>query len=172
MMQDIENPQPIGYVTFDPVTGVLTGSYFQVLHPDHADCHIPVDEATRAEWVCYRVNAMRNGLDLLPPVASSAPTEAQIVAGYMAEVQRHMDGMAVVYGYDNLLSVITYAEAPEVERYQVEGQAFRAWRSLCWAKCEEVLAAVQAGEREAPSHVELIGEMPALGLGAPAHFTS
>ncbi|MEX5744640.1 hypothetical protein [Massilia sp. X63] len=103
--------------------------------------------------------------------AAPAP-EAQIVAGYMAEVQRHMDAKAVSYGYDNLLSVITYAEAPEVERYQVEGQAFRAWRSLCWAKCEQVLAEFKAGERAEPSYAELIAEMPELGLGAPAHFAA
>jgi len=58
-------PQPLGYVTFD-AAGNLTGSYFQLLHPDHADCHIPVDEPQRLTWVNYRANEARDGLELLP----------------------------------------------------------------------------------------------------------
>lgn len=159
------------YVTYHPETGELTGAYVQDLHPDHAEHHIEVDLAAHANWTAYRANDARDGLDLRE-AAVPAPTEAQIVAAYMAEVQRHMDAKAVAYGYDNLLSVITYAEAPEVARYQAEGQAFRAWRSLCWAKCEQVLAEFKAGERAEPAYAELIAEMPELGLGAPAHFAA
>lgn len=92
----------------------------------------------------------------LPPAVS----EAQIVAAYMAVVQRHMDAHAVTFGYDNLVSVISYAEEPSVPRYQDEGKAFRAWRSLCWLRCEEVLGEVRAGERPAPTDDELISLLP------------
>lgn len=94
--------------------------------------------------------------------------EAQIVADYMAAVQRHMDARAVAFGYDDLISVVTYAEEPAVPRYQAEGQAFRAWRSACWAKCEDVLAAVKAGARAAPTHAELLAELPPLGIEVQA----
>ncbi|WP_292041431.1 hypothetical protein [Massilia sp. UBA6681] len=60
-----EQPQPFGYVTYDDA-GKLTGSYLQVLHPDHADCHIPADEVQRAAWVNYRANEARDGLELMP----------------------------------------------------------------------------------------------------------
>lgn len=96
--------------------------------------------------------------------AAAQPSEAETVAAYMAAVQRHMDALAVSFGYDNLISVITYAEEPAVPRYQAEGQAFRAWRSACWLACEQMLAAVKAGERSAPTHAELIAELPELGI--------
>lgn len=100
------------------------------------------------------------------------PTEAQIVAAYMAAVQQHMDARAISFGYDNLISVITYAEEPAVARYQAEGQAFRAWRSACWLACEQMLAAVKAGERAAPTHAELIAELPKLGIEYSGPFAA
>lgn len=63
---EVPEPQPLGYVTFD-AAGNLTGSYFQLLHPDHEDCHIRVDEPQRLQWVNYRANEARDGLELLPP---------------------------------------------------------------------------------------------------------
>lgn len=101
---------------------------------------------------------------------TAAPSEAQIVAAYMAAVQQHMDARAVTFGYDNLISVITYAEEPAVARYQAEGQAFRAWRSACWHTCEQMLAAVIAGERSAPTHDELLAELPPLGIDYTGPF--
>lgn len=87
-------------------------------------------------------------------------TEAETVAAYMAAVQGHMDATARSFGYDHLIAVISYAEEPSVPRYQNEGLAFRAWRSLVWQACEQVLAAVKAGEREAPTVNDLLAELP------------
>lgn len=98
------------------------------------------------------------------PAQPSAPTEAQVVAAYMAAVQQHMDDTARTFGYDDLISVVTYAEEPAVPRYQAEGLAFRSWRSACWSTCEQMLAAVKAGNRAAPTHEELIAELPELGI--------
>ncbi len=98
------------------------------------------------------------------PPAPAAPSEAEAIAAYMAAVQQHMDARAVGFGYDDLVSVVTYAEEPAVARYQAEGHAFRAWRSACWSTCEQMLAAVKAGDRPAPTHEELIAELPALGI--------
>lgn len=98
---------------------------------------------------------------------AATEAEAQAVAAYEAGVQQHLDSTAWLYGYDNLISAITYAEEPAVEAFQIEGQAFRAWRSLVWIKCREVLAQYKAGERPAPTLDELIGELPLLDLPAP-----
>lgn len=152
------------YITYDPATSALTGAYLQDLHPSHVDQHIEVDEATFENWHAYRANEARNGVELTPPSETSLPTEAQIVAAYMAAVQQHMDARAVAFGYDNLISVITYAEEPAVARYQAEGQAFRAWRSACWFACEQMLASVKAGERSPPTPGELLAELPQLLL--------
>ena len=58
------------------------------------------------------------------------------------------------------------ADEPAVPRFQAEGLVFREWRSLCWAHCYAVLDAVNAGEREIPTSVELIAELPPLALPA------
>ena len=64
---DIIEAQPLSYVTFDPLTGALTGSYLQALHSDHGDNHIVVDETKRGAWVNYRANEARDGVELIPP---------------------------------------------------------------------------------------------------------
>ena len=70
LIQPIETPahdpdiqKPFGYVTFDPSTGDLTGSFFQVLHPDHAQIYIAVDDDVRMGWVNYCANAVRDGVE-------------------------------------------------------------------------------------------------------------
>lgn len=47
-------------------------------------------------------------------------------------VQRHLDNVAQRVGYDSIASAVSYAGEPAVPRYQLEGQALRAWRSLVW----------------------------------------
>lgn len=81
-------------------------------------------------------------------------------------VQKHMDDAARARGYDDIKSAVTYADEPAVPRFQAEGMAFRAWRSLCWAKCYVVQADVESGSREMPTAEELIAELPALELPA------
>lgn len=95
-----------------------------------------------------------------PDTPVVVPTEAEITAGYMGAVQQHMDAVAVSFGYDNLISVISYADEPLVPRYQAEGVAFRAWRSACWARCETLLAQVKAGEIATPTYAEMIALLP------------
>lgn len=97
---------------------------------------------------------------------AAAEAAAAAVGAYEARVQKLLDDTAWLYGYDNLISAITYAEEPAVPTFQVEGQAFRAWRSLVWAKCREVLAAYQAGG-PAPTQDQLLEELPPLGLPPP-----
>jgi len=153
----------INYVTYNPATGALTGAYIQEPLEAHLDCMIEVSPEVQAEWVKYQANEARAGVEPCEaPVRT--PTEVEIVAAYMAAVQQHMDARAVAFGYDDLLSVVTYAEEPAVARYQAEGQAFRAWRSACWSTCEQMLAAVKAGQRTAPTHDKLMAELPELGI--------
>lgn len=95
-----------------------------------------------------------------------APTPEQIKVALSAAVQNHMDSAAKAAGYDDIKSAVTYAEEPSVPKFQAEGQAFRAWRSLCWAACYAVMAEVEAGERAVPTAEELIAELPALEVPA------
>jgi len=154
----------ITYVTYDPATGGLTGAYIQEPPAAHIDCMIEVEPDVHAEWTRYRANEARDALEPINPPVPVAPNEAETIAAYMAAVQQHMDATARAFGYDDLISVVTYAEEPAVARYQAEGQAFRAWRSACWKTCEDMLAAVKAGNRSAPTHQELIAELPGLDI--------
>lgn len=155
------------YVTFDHDTRALTGAYLQELQPDHATCYIQVDADQHMNWTAYRVNEARDDLELLPPAVPQPLSEAEVVAMYERAVDEHIDAGARSYGYMSILTAISYAEEPAVPQFQTEGQALRAWRSLCYAKCHEVLAAVKAQERGQPTVAQLLSEMPAIGLPAP-----
>ena len=88
----------------------------------------------------------------------------QTQAAKIAAVQQHMDDQAKALGYDDIKSAATYAEETAVPKFQAEGQAFRAWRSLVWAACYQIMDEVSAGDRSVPSDAELIAELPALNL--------
>lgn len=92
------------------------------------------------------------------------PTPAQIEADKVAIVQKHLDDAARALRYDDIKTACTYADEPAVPKFQAEGQAFRAWRSLVWAKCYEILAEVQNGAQQIPSDEELVAELPTLVL--------
>lgn len=152
------------YVTYLP-DGALDGCYLQDPPEDHAARMIPIDEAQAGSWVSLRANEARDGVEPRPPIE---PTEAEIVTASKGVIQRHLDTTANAYGYDTIVTMMSYAEEPAVPRYQIEGLAARAWRSLCWAKGEEIRAAVLAGERGRPTDAELVAAMPTLDLPPPA----
>jgi hypothetical protein len=86
-----------------------------------------------------------------------APTVEQIIVGLTAAVQQHMDDAARAYGYDNISSAVTYADEPAVEKFQKEGRAFRAWRSLVWAACYSLMPTYTDGP---PTAGDLIARLP------------
>jgi len=86
---------------------------------------------------------------------------------YEVAVQNHLDSAAKLYGYDNIINAVTYAEEPAVTKFQKDGKAFRAWRSLVWDYCYTQLAAVEAGNRTQPTVKQFLFELPALGLQGP-----
>ena len=85
-----------------------------------------------------------------------------IIETMRAAIQAHMDNAAQGYGYDDIKAAVTYADEPAVPKFQAEGRAFRAWRSLVWAHAYGVLDEVQAGHREQPTADELLAELPKL----------
>lgn len=95
-------------------------------------------------------------------LAPPAPTPEQIIEAMRTAIQAHMDTAARGYGYDDVKAAVTYAEEPAVPKFQSEGLAFRAWRSLVWAHAYGVLDDVQSGDRPQPTAEELIAELPAL----------
>lgn len=74
-----------------------------------------------------------------------------------------LDAAAQAAGYDDIKTAVTYADEPAVPVFQAQGRAFRAWRSLVWAACYELLAeAVATGV--IPTEQQLRDELPALEL--------
>lgn len=153
------------YVTYLP-DGTLDGCYLQEPPLEHQGRMIIVSESLAVTWLAYRANAARDGVELIP-VTPNVPTEAETLALYEASIDQHLDSTAWLYGYDSILSAVTYADEPAVAAFQVEGQALRRWRSLVWQKCRDVLADYRAGQRPAPTASELIAELPDLDLPPP-----
>lgn len=89
-----------------------------------------------------------------------APSPEAIQARYVAAVQKLVDDLARAWGYDDAKSAVTYAEEPAVPRFQAEGQAIRAWRSLAWERLYAVQAEVQAQLRPVPTLEELLALLP------------
>lgn len=89
------------------------------------------------------------------------PTVEQIIAGSTAGVQQHLDDFARTRNYDGILSAATYATSA-VPKFKVEGQYAVEARDTTWAKCYEILAAVEGGTRPMPTLDELLAELPVL----------
>lgn len=87
----------------------------------------------------------------------------QVKAEKIQVIQSHLDAAAQQYGYDDIKSAVTYADEPAVPSFQQQGQAFRAWRSLVWAKGYELLGAVDGGA-PIPTDESLIAALPALEI--------
>lgn len=141
------------------------GFYAREIHGDN----IPADavEITEAEHAALIegqsqgkvIVADENGYPILqdPP----PPTAEQIVAQYVAAVQKHLDDFARTRGYDGIMSAATYATST-VPKFKAEGQYAVEARDATWAKCYEVMAAVEAGSRPMPTIDELFAELPVL----------
>lgn len=106
-----------------------------------------------------RIQADANGKPVLadPP----ATTPEQIIAQHTDGVQQHLDTFARTRNYDGILSAATYATS-QVPKFKAEGQYAVEARDSTWAKCYEIMAAVEAGSRPMPTMDELLSELPVL----------
>lgn len=74
-------------------------------------------------------------------------------------IQLYLDRTAQERGYDNILSLCTYATSTN-PTFAAEGQAAVEWRDNVWAHAYQVMDAVLAGQRAIHSADELIAELP------------
>lgn len=79
-------------------------------------------------------------------------------------VQKMMDKKAQEFGYDTIFTAVTYADEPTVSRFQAEGRALRAWRSLVWAKCYDIVEQVKAGKQYISMPEQVIAQLPPFSL--------
>jgi hypothetical protein len=92
-----------------------------------------------------------------PPGPSAEALQRQLTAA----VQKHLDAMARTRNYDGILSLCSYATSTDPV-FAAEGQAGVNWRDAVWRSGYQILAAVQAGERQPPTAAELLAELPAM----------
>ncbi|MBD1552317.1 hypothetical protein [Pseudomonas typographi] len=103
---------------------------------------------------------------LITAEQKQAQATATLRATFEKATQAHLDAAAQEHGYDNLMTAISYADEPAVARFQADGKAFRAWRSLVWEYAYEQLSAVEAGTREVPTLEAFLAELPVLEVPA------
>lgn len=89
-----------------------------------------------------------------------------VVRNCVARIQEHMDSVARQYGYDDIATAVTYAEEPAVPKFQAEGKAFRAWRSITWSMAYAYMAEVEAGTKPLCTPEEAVAMVPPLELPA------
>ena len=95
------------------------------------------------------------------PQPTDAKTEEQIIEEYQAAVQKRLDDFAQTRKYDGILSASTYATSI-VTRFKTEGQYCVNARDATWAKCYEILDAVNNNTRPMPTLEQLMSELPVL----------
>jgi len=123
------------------------------------DCYGSLYTLVQApEWV--QVGATWDGKTFVnPPPPPKTPE--QIVAEYTAKVQARLDAFARTRGYDGILSACSYAASTN-QKFSAEGRYCVQARDATWAKCYEVLQAVQSGQRPVPTWAQFEAELPPL----------
>jgi len=74
-------------------------------------------------------------------------------------VQSQLDSIAKTYGYDSILTAVTYIGSP-ITKFDGEAIAFRNWRANCWDTCYTLLAQWQAGQINEMSPTEVVAVLP------------
>ena len=113
------------------------------------------------EWQDSRPMPTLAAIEAAWPEVEAKANKAAALTSYTAAIQKRLDDFARTRNYDGILSAATYATSA-VAKFKAEGQYAVEARDATWAKGYEILAAVQAGTRPAPTLDELAAELPAL----------
>jgi hypothetical protein len=97
------------------------------------------------------------------PAQPAGPTLEQRAAALLAGVDAHLNAAAQAKGYDNILSAAIRAALP-ASAFHDEGVAFGTWMDAVYARCYQLMAAVQSGETAEPTLEELLAMLPVLQL--------
>jgi hypothetical protein len=91
----------------------------------------------------------------------AAARKARVQRELVSLVQSQLNGVARERGYDNIVSLCSYATSG-VERFATEARAGIMWRDNVWATCYQILADVEAGDRPEPTPEQLLAELPTI----------
>lgn len=115
-------------------------------------------------WASLQGKPLEVGPDGMPrEKVLTPPTQEQRKAALLAAVDEHLNAAARARGYDDRNTFYMRAAATG-SPFQTEGIAFALWMDAVYAKCYEVLAAVQSGAITEPTREELLALLPVLTL--------
>ncbi|MFJ3685547.1 hypothetical protein [Pseudomonas sp. NPDC090208] len=125
--------------------------------PDDSEIDVPgvIEEVTEAQYNSAREQEAQD---------MAAKALAGIKSVFEQAVQNKLDFAAQAAGYDSIATAVSYAEEPAVAKFQNDGKALRAWRSLVWQYVYQQLDAVLSGQRDQPLIKELLDELPVLTM--------
>ena len=98
---------------------------------------------------------------LITADAKAAAARAELVEQFRAEIQCHVDAMAISRRYDSAVSLASYIASGN-PAWAAEAQAFVTWRDAVWAYAYAELDKVLDGQRDQPEVGEFISELPAM----------
>lgn len=160
--------------SYEPVTGIYCGPVVVDESPMEPGVYLLPAFSTDQQPPATQPNEIarfdrETGAWSVLPIEPAAPVEAEApfqsvdsrTARMRAAVQAHADLTAQAYDFDDIGEAVTYADEPAVPRYQVQGKAFRAWRSVLWNAFDSLLAEINAGVAPVPADKDaLIDLMP------------
>lgn len=137
------------------------------IHPNIPSGSIALTE-TEYKDLFHEINDNRKVVEIIggkialkEPVISVETILAEMEIG----LQNHLDSVAKGFGYDNIMSAISYADEPSVPKFQREGMAFRKWRSLFWVAANQHKSSVLEGDIQPPATIDdLIEILPKFNI--------
>ena len=88
----------------------------------------------------------------------------ELIKNAIRAVEDKLNEEAQNLGYNSIYTAVSYADEPAVLKFQTEGQALRAWRSLVWEYCFQLLEDYDAGIIEQPTIGEILSGIPQFQL--------
>ena len=87
----------------------------------------------------YAFLSLTGGKIVFDSAAYNAATQTNTIAQYNLAAQNQLDSIAISWGYDNMISAVSYAKSNNTQ-YSAEGTALSDWRDALWSKAYTIEA--------------------------------
>jgi hypothetical protein len=136
----------------------------RVLPPDQHDylAWLAAGNTPMIEAAGRFLSVVNEALVVNPSKATILAMEAPVLLrqAVVAAVQELLDAKAHERSYDNIFTLVSYAESTDPV-FHAEGQAGLIWRDQVWASCRQLMEDVVAGRRTIPTVDQVLAELPA-----------
>lgn len=142
-----------------PVTGANQVAIYNngwSVMPDHRGEVYWLLDGSRHEIVSVGIDPPSGSFSSEPVIPLTTDEKLEAIK---SAVQYKLDSTAKTYGYDSILTAVTYVGSPVV-KFDGEAIAFRNWRANCWDTCYTLLAQWQAGQINEMSPTEVVAVLP------------